>query len=102
MIDEGVAKAALDAKKLAVQAIDVAIARHDAHQLIGSRAQRHLAAVRTIRDRPKRLRPRPGPRLVAVSSIQQSSSRTDLDAVAALRTVQPVTVGTDNRVRAAI
>src|SRR5207244_4350100 len=56
VIDERVPKAAFDAEKLAVEPIDIAIARNDAHQLVASRTKRHLAAVRTIRARRNSLR----------------------------------------------
>src|SRR6266853_1913804 len=39
---------------------------------------------------------------MSIGSVEQGPCRTDLDAVAALRTIQPTTVGTDDRVGAAI
>src|SRR5207249_7532760 len=40
--------------------------------------------------------------LMAISSIQQRPRGTNLDAVAALRTIQPVTISSDYSIRAAI
>src|SRR6266550_1617348 len=56
MIDEGMAEATFDTKELAVKAIYIAIARHDSHQLVAARAERHLATIRTIGARGNRLR----------------------------------------------
>ena len=56
VIDERMPKAAFDAEKLAVESIDIAIARNDAHQLVASRTKRHLATIGTIRARGNGLR----------------------------------------------
>src|SRR5439155_25805929 len=102
MIDERMAKAAFNAKELAIMSVDIAIARDYSHQLSSPRAERHLAAVRTIRASRNGLIQLPGPRLMAIRTVQQGSCWTNLDAVAALGTIQPTTISSDHSVCAAI
>src|SRR6267143_1997523 len=101
MIDEGMGKATLDAKKFAIQAVNVTIACNDAHQIAAARAERHLAAVGTVRAGGNRLAQFPRPRLVPVGRIKQRPGGTDFNAVAALGTVQPATVRSDHSICAA-
>src|SRR6266516_6412200 len=98
MIDEGMGKATLDAKKLAIQTIHVTVARDDTHQIAAARSQRHLAAVRTIRAGGNSLAQFPRPGLMPVGRVKQRPGGADFDAVAALRTVQPAAVRADHSV----
>src|SRR5439155_26760916 len=98
VIDEWMTEAALDAEKLTVMPVHVSITRDDPHQIISARAQRHLATIRTIGARGNRLRQFPWPMLMTISSIKQRSGGTDLDAVAALRTIQPAAERADHRI----
>src|SRR6267142_2831907 len=101
MIHKRMTEAPFDAEELAVQTVDIAIARDDAHQLATARAERHLAAVGTIRAGGNRLGQFPGASLMPIGSIEQRAGGADFDAVAALRTVQPAAVCADDRVGAA-
>src|SRR5205814_9172368 len=78
------------------------IARDDAHQVAATRAERHLTAVRAISAGRNCLRQFPGPMLMTISSVKQSSGRANLDTVAALRTIQPAAAGADAGIRAVI
>src|SRR2546429_7224525 len=102
MIHEWMTKAALDAKELAVVPIHVTIARDNTYQVAATRAQRHLTAVRAVSAGRNCLRQFPWSMLMTISSIKQGACRADLDAVAALRAIQPAAERADNRVRAAI
>src|SRR3989442_741930 len=84
MVHKRMAKAALDAEKLSIESINVAVAGHDPHQLAAARAQRHLTAVRTIGAGGNGLGQLPWARLMTIGSIEQSTSRATLDAVATL------------------
>src|SRR5205809_4931774 len=91
-------KASFDAKEFSAQAVDVAIARNDPHQVAAARPQRHLTAIRTIGASGNSLCQFPGTSLVTIRSIEQRSGRAHFNAVAALRTVQPAAVGADDGV----
>ncbi len=101
VVDERVREATLDAEELAVVPVDVAVARDDAHHLAAPRADRELAAVGAERAGRSRAVQLPRPRLVPVGRVEQRPRRADLDAVAALRAVEPAAVGADDGVRAA-
>src|SRR5690349_3790686 len=101
VVDERMSEASLDAEKLAVDAVDVTITRDRTQHLAAARAERHLATIRTEIARGDTLRELPWTRLVTISRVEQSSGRTDLDAVAALRTVEPPEIRADHGVRAA-
>src|SRR5438309_7508009 len=94
-------KASFDAKEFSIQAVDVAIARNDPHQVAAARAKRHLTAIRTIGASGNSLCQFPGTRLMTIRSIEQRSRRTHFDAVAALRTVQPAAICSNHGIGAA-
>src|SRR5689334_2699966 len=95
------AEAALHTEKLTIDSIHVPIARDNASHFTRTRTERHLATVGTEVTRRDRLREFPRARLVAISRVEQRSGRTNLDAVAALRTIEPAHVSADDGVRAA-
>ncbi len=101
VIDERMTKPALHAKKLAVDSVHVSIARDRRASL------RHRASQATSGNRPNRnctsrcLREFPWTCLMAVSCIEQRAGRTNLDAVSALRTIEPAEIRADDGVRAA-
>src|SRR5690349_23134066 len=94
-------ESSLHAQKLAVDAVDVTIACNRTQHLAAARAERHLATVRTEITSGDVLRELPRTRLVTIRRVEQRSGRTNLDAVAALRTIEPAEIGSDNCVRAA-
>src|SRR6266567_5476170 len=102
MVHKRMTETALDTKKLAIQSAYVAVARDNTHQFAAPRPERHLAAIRTVRARRNCLRELPGSRLMAISTIEQCSRRTNLDTVAALGTIQPTTISSNDGVGAAI
>src|SRR5437867_1155024 len=102
MIDERMAKTAFDAEKLTIMSVNIAIARDDTHQLRSARAERHLASIRAIRASRNDLIELPRPSLMAIRTIEQRSRRTNLDAIAALRAIQPTAVSSDDCICAAI
>src|ERR671938_561401 len=81
VIDEGVSEATLNAKELAVDAIDVAVARHRAHQFASARAKAELAAVRAERAGRDGLLKLPRASLMTIGRIKQRARRADFDAV---------------------
>src|SRR5690242_909351 len=94
------AEATLHAQKLSVDSIHVTIARDNAPHFTRTRTERHLATVGTEVTRRDRLREFPRSCLMAISRVEQRSGRTNLDAVAALRTIEPAHVSADDGVRA--
>src|SRR5450432_2011692 len=101
MIHKRMTEAAFDAEELTVQTVDVAIAGDNTHQVATAGAQRHLAAVRAEGASRNRLGQFPRTRLVPIGAVEQGPRRTDFDAVATLRTVQPATVSADDGIRTA-
>src|ERR1043166_8919160 len=93
-------EASLHAQKLAVDAVDVTIACDPTQHLAPPRTERHLATVRTEVTSGDVLRELPRTRLVTIRRVEQRSGRTNLDAVAALRTIEPAEIRSDHRVRA--
>src|SRR5882672_3411631 len=100
VVNERMTEAALDAEKLAIEAVNIAVARHDAQQLVAARAERHLAAVGTIGAGGNSLRQLPRARLMAVGAIEQRAGGTNFNAVATLRTVEPAAVGSNHGIGA--
>ncbi len=81
-------------------AVDVAVARDDAHHLASARADGELTAVGAERAGRGRAAQFPRARLMSVRRVEKRARRADLYAVAALRAVEPAAVGSDDRVRA--
>src|SRR5262245_299735 len=96
MTYETVREPCLNVKELAVQTIYIPVARHDAmdHAVTCSKADLH--SVRAVRIGRNRLIKLPRPSFVTINAIQQRPCRTNLDAVTALRAIQPAAVGADN------
>src|SRR5436305_5507646 len=65
-------------------------------------ADTHLHSIRAVRVGCDRLIELPRARLMTIGPVEKCPRRTNLDAVAALRTVQPAAVCTDDRVDSAI